>query len=125
MSVGLNRVFLLGHVGKRPQIRTTGTGARVATFSVATDRGWRAKGDQEKTDWHRVVVWDLLAEQAAKTLDKGDRVFVEGRIEYRSYEDASGRSRVVTEIVADDLIVFDSRAGGAEHPTSWKERFVS
>ncbi len=121
MSRGLNRTFLLGYLGRRPEIRTTASGLRVATFSIATDRGSRGaragsegsgRGQEAQTDWHRIVAWDRLAELAARTLEKGDRVFVEGRVEYRSYKDAAGRDRQVTEIVAEDLIAFDSRAPG-------------
>lgn len=124
MSRGLNRAFLIGRAGATAQLRTAATGVHVATFSLATDRRSRS-GAESKPDWHRIVAWDGLAEQAAARVRRGDLVYVEGRIEYRAYEDRSGRSRTVTEIVADDLIVIESRAGGAEQSTSWKERIVS
>lgn len=137
MSRSLNLVVLIGHVGRRPELRTTASGARVATFSVATNRGPRATrvawgrdrppsgGEREATDWHRIVAWDGLAEWAGRWLDRGARVFVEGRVEYGSWSDRSGRRRDITEIVAADLIVFDSRAGGGEDAGQWRGRVDS
>ena len=125
MSRSLNRAILIGRAGAAPQLRTAATGVHVATFSLATDRRTRGARAEAKPDWHRIVAWDGLAEQVAARVSRGDLVYVEGRIEYRAYEDRSGRSRTVTEIVADDLIVIESRAGGAEQSTSWKERIVS
>jgi single-strand DNA-binding protein len=124
MNRSLNRVVLIGHAGARPELRTTRSGSRVATFSLATDRPVRP-GEAEKTDWHRVVAWDGLAEWTAKWVDRGDRVFVEGRVEHRSWEDASGRSRQVTEVVAEDVMVFEGRAGGADQSSPWKEGVLS
>ena len=125
MGRGLNRAYLIGRAGAAPELRTAASGAYVATFSLATDRWSRGGRAEAKPDWHRIVVWDGLAEHAAARVGRGALVYVEGRIEYREYEDRSGRSRTVTEIVADDLIVIESRAGGAEQSTSWKERIVS
>lgn len=122
MARGLNRVVLIGHVGRRPELRTTGSGARVATFSVATNRP-PLGGERERTEWHRIVAWDDLAEWAAKRLDRGSRVYVEGRIESRGWSDRSGRQREMTEIVAHDVIVFEGRASGAEG-TPAEERVV-
>ncbi|MGH7577632.1 MAG: single-stranded DNA-binding protein [Longimicrobiales bacterium] len=118
MGQSLNMVVLIGRVGRRPELRTTAFGARVATFSVATDRqrAGRAGGEREPTDWHRIVAWDSLADWTAKRLDRGSRVFVEGRVEYRSWSDRSGRRRDTTEIVAEDVMVFDTARAGS----SWR-----
>lgn len=124
MSRSLNLVVLIGHVGRRPELRTTASGARVATFSVATNRP-PSSGEREATDWHRIVAWAGLAEWAEKRLDRGARVFVEGRVEYRSWSDRSGRRRDITEIVAADVIVFDSRAGRGADAGQWRGRVES
>ena len=94
---------------------TTGGGTKVAEFSVATNRKWtdRSGQQQEKTEWHRIVAWTALADIAEQYLKKGDRVYVEGEIQYRSYEDKDGNTRYVTEINARDLIMLGGREGGA------------
>jgi len=106
MSRSLNKAVLIGHVGADPEVRTTAGGARVATFSLATSRRWTTGNgrEHEKTEWHRVVAWDRLAEVVERFVRKGDRVYAEGRLEYRSWQDASGRTRYATEIVAEELI---------------------
>lgn len=106
MSRSLNRAVLIGNVGADPEVRTTAGGSRVASFSLATSRRWttRTGREQEKTEWHRVVAWDRLAEDVERFVRKGDRVYAEGRLEYRSWEDSSGRTRYATEIVAQELI---------------------
>lgn len=103
MSRCLNRATLIGYLGADPDVRTTTSGSRVAQLSLATTRRWNdGKGHtQEKTQWHRIVVWDSLPGMFAfveKYLRKGDRVYVEGEIDYRSYEDGGGNARWVTEI---------------------------
>jgi single-strand DNA-binding protein len=116
MSRNLNKVMLIGNLGSDPEIRTTGSGARVAQMSLATSRSWTDRGGeiQERTEWHRVVCWEKLAEIAERFLKKGERVYVEGEIEYRSYEakDGSG-TRYTTEIRARELMMLGTREGGA------------
>ncbi|MGH7505708.1 MAG: single-stranded DNA-binding protein [Longimicrobiales bacterium] len=112
MIRGLNRAVLIGNVGAKPEVRTAGSGVRVATFSLATTRPRGGRGGGA-TDWHRIVAWEPLAAVVERHVGKGDRVYVEGRLEYRSWTDRSGRTRTTTEIVAEDLIVFDGRARGA------------
>jgi single-strand DNA-binding protein len=116
VSSSLNRAVLIGNVGGRPEIRTARSGARVATFSLATSR--RPAGeDRGATEWHRVVAWQPLADVVERHIGKGNRVYVEGRLEYRRWTDRSGRERTTPEIIAEDLIVFDGRARGvAESP---------
>lgn len=120
MSRSLNKALLIGHVGADPELRTTPSGRRVASFSVATSRRWQTQAGQtqERTDWHRVVAWDRLAEVVERFLKRGDRVYVEGRIEYRSWEDSSGRTRYATEIIAQELILLGEPRSG---PVGWVE----
>jgi single-strand DNA-binding protein len=112
MSRSLNKAVLIGHVGADPEVRTTAGGTRVATFSLATSRRWTTRDgrEHEKTEWHRVVAWGRLAGDVERFVRKGDRVYAEGRLEYRTWEDASGRTRYATEIVAQELIPLDSAA---------------
>lgn len=114
MSRSLNKAIIIGNLGSDPDIRTTGSGSKVAEFSVATSRRWndRSGQQQEKTEWHRIVAWTAIADIAEQYLKKGDRVYVEGEIQYRSYEDKDGNTRYVTEINARELIMLGSRDGG-------------
>jgi single-strand DNA-binding protein len=110
--------MLIGNLGADPEVRSTANGSRVANLSLATSRQWnnQAGEKQEKTEWHRIVVWNSriskLADFAEKYLKKGDRVYVEGRIEYRTWEDREGNTRYSTEINARELIPLGSRGGG-------------
>jgi single-strand DNA-binding protein len=118
----LNKAILIGNLGADPEVRTVASGTKVAEFSVATSRQWTDRNgqQQEKTEWHRIVAWgyspdkDGLAGVAERFLKKGDRVYVEGQIEYRSYEakDGSG-TRYITEIRAAEMIMLSGREGGA------------
>ncbi len=114
MSRSLNKVLLIGNLGTDPEIRSTSSGTRVATLSIATSRQWNNQSGerQEKTEWHRVVLWTGLADLADKYMKKGDRIYVEGRIEYRTWEDREGNTRYSTEINAREVILLSSRAGG-------------
>ena len=120
MARSLNKVMLIGNLGADPEVRSTPNGGRVATISVATSRQWnnQAGERQEKTEWHRVVMWNTrggqLADIAEKYLKKGDRVYVEGRIEYRTWEDREGNTRYTTEINARELVMLSPRGSGAE-----------
>lgn len=98
----MNTVQILGNLGKDPDIRATGTGKTVASFSVAVKRKYTTQQgeDKELTDWINVVAWGSLAEAVGNQLKKGSRVFVEGRYSTRSYEDKSGNKRYVTEVIA-------------------------
>ena len=108
MSRSLNKAILIGNLGADPEIRSTNSGTRVATLSIATSRRWtnRSSGQQEeKTEWHRVVCWDKLADIIERYVKKGDRVYIEGQIEYRKYEDRDGVTKWSTEIRARELIM--------------------
>ena len=118
MSRSLNKVMLIGNLGADPEVRTTSNGAKVATLSLATGRQWTsASGEkQEKTEWHRVICWNnkgaQLADVAERFLKKGDRVYVEGRIEYRTWEDREKQTRYTTEVIARELIMLSPKGGG-------------
>lgn len=98
----MNKVEILGNIGKEPEIRKTGTGKTVASFSVAVTRKYTTQQGEAKelTDWINVVAWGSLAEAVGNQLKKGSRVFVEGRYSTRSYEDKNGNKRYVTEVIA-------------------------
>ncbi len=119
MSRSLNKVMLIGNLGADPEVRSTNNGSRVATLSVATSRQWTGQSGekQEKTEWHRVICWNnkgsALADIAEKFLKKGDRVYVEGRIEYRTWEDREKQTRYTTEVIARELIMLSPK-GSAE-----------
>jgi single-strand DNA-binding protein len=102
---GVNKVILVGNLGKDPELRYTPSGDAVATFSLATSRRWKGKDGQtqEQTEWHNIVTWRRLAEIAKEYLKKGSPIFVEGRIQYRTYNDRDGNKRYITEIVAQSL----------------------
>ena len=118
MSRSLNKVMLIGNLGADPEVRTTNNGSRVAQFSLATSRQWTTQGGekQEKTEWHRCVVWNAkgsgLADVVEKYLKKGDRVYVEGRIEYRTWQDREGQTRYTTEVNVRDLVMLSGRGDG-------------
>ena len=118
MSRSLNKVMLIGNLGNHPEVRSTTGGNRVATFSFATSRTWNdASGaKQEKTEWHRCVVWNsktsTLADIVEKYVKKGDKLYVEGRVEYRQWQDKDGQTRYSTEINVRELIMFGGKASG-------------
>ena len=118
MSRSLNKAILIGNVGSDPEVRSVGSGSRVAQFSLATGRTWTdASGaKQEKTEWHRCVVWNnrasTLADVVEKYVRKGERVYVEGEIEYRQWQDKDGQTRYTTEIKVRELILLGGRSGG-------------
>ena len=128
MSRSLNKVTLIGNLGADPEVRSTGGGQRVATLSLATSRQWSSQSGerQEKTEWHRVVLWNTkfaqLADIVEKYLKKGDKVYVEGRIEYRTWEDKEGNTRYTTEINAREMIMLSGRSGGGDDATAPRPR---
>jgi single-strand DNA-binding protein len=119
MSRSLNKVTLIGNLGNDPEVRSTTGGNRVATFSLATSRSWNdaAGAKQEKTEWHRCVVWNTKSSQLAdiveKYVKKGDKLYIEGRIEYRQWQDKDGQTRYSTEINVRELIMLGGGSGGA------------
>jgi single-strand DNA-binding protein len=121
VSRSLNKVTLIGNLGADPELRSTNNGSRVATFSLATSRSWNnpAGDKQEKTEWHRCVVWNTKGSQLAdiveKYVKKGDKIYVEGRIEYRQWTDKEGQTRYSTEINVRELIMLGGGRGGDSH----------
>jgi single-strand DNA-binding protein len=124
MSRSLNKVTLIGNLGNDPEVRSTTGGNRVATFSLATSRSWNdASGSkQEKTEWHRCVVWNTKSSQLAdiveKYVKKGDKLYVEGRIEYRQWQDKENQTRYSTEINVRELIMLGGGSGGGSRAAS-------
>jgi single-strand DNA-binding protein len=115
MAKSLNKVQLIGNLGKDPEIRYTPGGVAVATFTIATNESWKdQEGNlQERTEWHNIVAWRKLAEICGEWLKKGKKVYIEGRIQTRSYDDKNtGAKRYITEIVADNMIMLDGGGGG-------------
>jgi len=115
MSRSLNKIQLIGNLGRDPEIRVTASGTRVASLSVATSREWtdRSGERQEKTEWHRVSCWDKLADVCERFLQKGDRVYIEGSVEYRQVEQ-DGQVRYFTDIRAREMIMLGGRGDRPE-----------
>ena len=113
MSRSLNKVMLIGNVGNDPEIRTTSSGARVAKLSVATNRSWsdRSGQQQEKTEWHRLTFFGRLVDIVEQWVKKGDRLYVEGRIEYSQTEGEAG-TKYWTDIVVNEMVMLGSSGGG-------------
>jgi single-strand DNA-binding protein len=110
MAKSLNKVMLIGNLGKDPELRYTTSGVAVATFSLATNESWKDQDGnlQERTEWHNIVAWKKLAEICGEWLKKGKKVYIEGRIQTRSYDDKNtGTKKYITEIVADNMIMLD------------------
>src|SRR5213075_2872893 len=105
MAGGVNKVILVGHLGADPDMRYTPSGQGVCELRLATSESWNDKNGQrqERTEWHRIVVWGKRAEVCSKYLAKGRQVFVEGRIQTRTYDDKDGNKKYITEIIAADV----------------------
>lgn len=118
----VNKVILVGNLGKDPEVRSTPSGQPVATFSLATNRQWRDKNGekQEKTEWHNIKVWGKQAEIAGRYLTRGKTIYLEGRIETRSYDDKkTGEKRYFTEIVCENFqMIGGARSAEGGRPTS-------
>ncbi|MCA9511311.1 MAG: single-stranded DNA-binding protein [Myxococcota bacterium] len=111
---GVNKVILIGNLGRDPELRYTQSGQAVANFSIATSENWNDKSSGERverTEWHRIVAWGRTAELAAQYLSKGRTVYVEGRLQTREYEDRDGVKRRVTEVVASNITFLGGRGG--------------
>jgi single-strand DNA-binding protein len=106
--------MLIGNLGKDPEVRAIPSGVKVANFPIATSESYNDKSGQrvEKTEWHNIVMWRGLAEVAEKYLKKGNPVFIEGRLQTRSWDDQSGQKRYMTEIVADNMVMLGGRKDG-------------
>ena len=109
---GINKVILVGNLGKDPEVKTISNGALVATFSIATSESFTNKEGQkvDKTEWHNITLWRGLATVAEKYLKKGNKVYIEGKLRYRQYDDKDGIKRYITEIEGTDLMLLDRPA---------------
>jgi single-strand DNA-binding protein len=116
MSRSLNKVMLIGNVGNDPEIRSTSAGARVAKLSLATNRSFqdRSGQQQERTDWHRLTFFGRLAEIVEQYVRKGQRIFVEGRLEYSQTQDDQGATRYWTDIVVNEMVMLSGGGPGTE-----------
>lgn len=114
MPRSVNRVTLLGHLGKDPELKYTPSGQAVTKFSMATSERWKDKNGewQDRTEWHNIVLWAKMAETANQYLTKGSQVFIEGRLQTRSWDDKDGKKHYMTEIVAQDMVLLGGRGGG-------------
>jgi single-strand DNA-binding protein len=116
MARGVNKVILVGNLGKDPEVRYMPNGNAVANLTLATSESWKDKqtGDQqEKTEWHRIVMFRRLAEIAGEYLKKGSQVYIEGKLQTRKWQDNSGNDRYTTEIVANEMQMLGGRGGGS------------
>lgn len=117
MSRGVNKVILIGNLGADPESRVLPSGGSVTNLSIATSESWTDRNTnqrQERTEWHRVALFNRLAEVAAQYLRKGSKVYIEGSIRTRKWQDQSGQDRYSTEIVASNMQMLDSRGGGGD-----------
>lgn len=115
-SRSLNKVMLIGNLTRDPEMRYTPNGTAVCSFGLATNRSWQSgEGNErrEETEFHRIVAWNKLAELCAQLLSKGRKVYIEGRLQTRSWEAPDGGKRQATEVVAEDMVLLDSRRDGA------------
>ena len=122
MSRGVNKVILVGNLGQKPEIRYTKDSKPIASFSVATSESWKDKttGDMvEKTEWHNVTFFGRIAEVAEQYLDKGSKVFVEGKLQTDKWEDENGNKRSATKIIGNNMQMLDSR--GSNNSSSFDE----
>jgi single-strand DNA-binding protein len=113
----VNKVILIGNLGRDPEVRYTPSGSAVCNISLATTRNWKSRDSgerQEETEWHRVVFYDRLAEIAGEYLKKGRPVFVEGRLKTRKWQDKEGKDQYTTEIIADQMQLLGGRDGGGD-----------
>ena len=110
----VNKVILIGNIGSDPEVKTTPSGVPVANFSLATSEAWTDKDGerQERAEWHRLVLWRKLAEIAGQYLKKGNKIYIEGKLQTRSWEDNNGQRRYMTEVIVDNLeMLGGDRAG--------------
>ena len=115
---GVNRVILIGRLGRDPELKFTPAGKAVTNFTMATSETWKDDSGerQERTEWHRIVIWGKLAEVAAKYLTKGAQVYIEGKLQTREWTDKDGQKKYTTEIVASSLVMLSGKGEGGTNP---------
>ena len=124
MARGVNKVILVGNLGKDPEVRYAPGGGAVTNITLATSESWKDKNSgekQEKTEWHRVVFFGKLAEIAGEYLKKGSQIYVEGRLQTRKWQDKEGKDRYTTEVVAGEMQMLGSRGGAGAPDTSFNQ----
>jgi single-strand DNA-binding protein len=125
MARGINKVILIGNIGKDPEIRYTPTGLAIANITLATSESWKDKqsGENvERTEWHRVVFYQRLAEIVGEYLRKGSKVYVEGRLQTRKWQDkTTGQDRYTTEIIADNMQMLDAKANTTNTSSTYEK----
>lgn len=115
---GVNKAILLGNLGADPEVRTLENGVKVANFRIATSESYKDRNTGERitrTEWHNIVLWRGLAEVAERFLHKGDQIFVEGKLQTRTYQDKDGQNRYVTEVVANEMTMLGKRDSGDQN----------
>ena len=122
MARGVNKVILIGNLGNDPEVRYTPNGSAVANITLATSSSWRDKQSgelQERTEWHRIAFFNRLAEIVGEYLHKGSKIYVEGSLRTRKWQDKStGADRYTTEIIANEMQILDNRSGGGNQPSA-------
>lgn len=118
----VNKVILIGNLGADPELSYTSSGTAVSNISLATTQ---MSGGEEKTEWHRVTLWDKVAENVNKYLGKGSKLYVEGRLQTRSYEDKEGVMRYMTEVIANQVVFLDSKKSETEEAPATKGKSSS
>ena len=121
MAGSVNKVILIGRLGRDPEMRFTPAGKAVTNFTMATSETWKDDSGerQERTEWHRIVIWGKLAETAAKYLSKGSQVYIEGRLQTREWTDKDGQKRYTTEIVANQMTMLGAKGEGGGSTGGW------
>jgi single-strand DNA-binding protein len=121
MARGINKVILIGNLGADPDTKMTQQGSAITNLNIATDESYKDKNTGQmvpKTEWHRIVMFNRLAEIAKDYLRKGSKVYIEGKLQTRKWQDQNGQERYTTEIIANELQMLDSKPGGYEQPQS-------
>jgi single-strand DNA-binding protein len=124
-SRGINKVIIVGNLGQDPEVRFMPNGGAVANFTVATSETWKDKqtGEQkEKTEWHRIVIYQRLAEIAGEYLKKGSKVYLEGRLQTRKWQNQQGQDQYTTEIIVNDMQMLDSRGAGMQQGGGFQQQ---
>ena len=125
MARGVNKAIIVGTLGQDPEVRYTANGGAVVTISVATNESWKDKSSgemQERTEWHRIVMFGKLAEIAAQYLKKGSQAYLEGRIQTRKWQDNEGKDRYTTEIVANEMQMLGGKPGSGSYDQSSQQQ---
>jgi single-strand DNA-binding protein len=124
MARGVNKVILVGNLGRDPEVRYSPNGQAVANVTIATSESWKDKNTgekQERTEWHRIVFWGKLAEIAGEYLKKGSQIYVEGRLQTRKWTDKEGHEKYTTEVVANEMQMLGSRQGQGAPPSEFNQ----